>query len=97
MLPFVSLTLLFFKSLILTLLTLDRMDPSAPVRGSSKETGPSSSVTGEAVTGLVEVAVDGVVTGVEPGESGVKVGGSSLKPGLFGEGSMVVGERARLA
>lgn len=76
---------------------LDRMDPSATARGSSKETGPSSSVTGEAVSGLVGVAVEEVVTGVLLGESGVKLGGTSLKPGLFGEGSIAEGERARLA
>lgn len=85
----------FFISQTLTLLTLDRMDPS--LRGSSNETGPSSSVTGEAVTGLVGAAVDKVFSGVELGESGLKLGGSSLKPGLFGDGSIAVGERARLA
>lgn len=82
----------------LPLLTLDRMDPSAAVGGASKEAGPSSSVTRVVVTVPVGVAKDevvSVVTGTEPGEGGVKVGGSSLKPGLFGEGAE--GERARLA
>lgn len=79
---------------------LDRTDPSATVGGASKEMGPSSSVPGVAATGLVGVAVDKVVTvvtGAEPGDGGVKAGGSSLKPGLFGEGSWVEGERAREA
>lgn len=82
----------------LPLLMLDRIDPSAAVGGASKEAGPSSSVTGVAATGQVGLAKDevvSVVTGAEPGEGGLKLGGSSLKPGLFGEGAE--GERARLA
>lgn len=83
------------------LLTFDRMDPSVAVGGASKEEGPSSSVNGEATAGLVVVGVDGVmaaeVTGLDPGDCGGKVGGSSLKPGLFGEVSMAGGERDRLA
>lgn len=76
------------------------MDPSPTSGGASKEVGPSSSVNGEVATGLVGVDVDKVVTvvtGAVPGEGGGKTGGSSLKPGLFGEGSRAVGERARLA
>lgn len=72
----------------LTLFRLDRTDPSVALRGSSNDTGPSSSVTGL-------VGVTG--TGLEPGDSGVKLGATSLKPGLFGEGSMAEGDRARLA
>lgn len=79
-----------------------------PAGGASKETGPSSSVKGEEATGLVGVPdaeVVAVVTGPElgtgpgpePGEGGVKFGGSSLKPGLFGEGSRAVGDKTRLA
>lgn len=76
------------------MLSFDRMDPSPTVGGASNEVGPSSSVNGEAATGLVGVGVD---KGVTEGEGGGKAGGSSLKPGLFGEGSRAVGERARLA
>lgn len=83
------------------MLSFDKMDPSATVGGASKETGPSSSVNGgTAATGLEGVAVDEVVsavTGAEAGEGGVKAGGSSLKPGLFGEGCRAEGDRARLA
>lgn len=70
------------------------MDPSATVGGASKVAGPSSSVNGETITGLVGVVVEEVVTGAE---AGGKAGGSSLKPGLFGEVNMAEGERARLA
>ena len=71
------------------------MDPSSTVGGASKEAGPSCSVSG-----LVGVPEDGLVptvTGPEPGEAGGKEGGSSLKPGLLGEGSRAEGDRARLA
>lgn len=44
------------------MLSFERMDPSATVGGVSKEAGPSSSVNGEATTGLVGVGVDEVVT-----------------------------------
>lgn len=68
------------------MLMLCRTDPSATVAGSSKEAGPSVSVTGE-VTGLVGVAEDEVVTevagGAEPGEGRGKLRGSILMPGLF--------------
>lgn len=84
----------------LPLLILDRMVPSAAVGGASKEAGPSSA-EGEGMTGVMGVGVEGVVVavveGVEPEEGVGKVGGRSLKPGLFGEGSSAVGERARLA
>lgn len=68
--------------------------------GASKEAGPSCSVSGDAAKGLVGVPEDEVVpvvTGPELGEAGGKEGGSSLKPGLLGEGSRAAGERARLA
>lgn len=71
----------------LPLLMLCRTDPSNTVAGSSKEAGPSVSVTGEEATGLVGVAEDEVVTevagGVEPGEGRGKLRGSILMPGLF--------------
>lgn len=74
------------------------MDPSATVGGASKEAGPSPSVSGEMATGLVGVdEVVTMVTGTELGGGGAKEGGSSLKPGLFGEGSRAEGDRARLA
>lgn len=81
------------------MLVFDRMDPSSTVGGASNEAGPSSSVHGEvAVSGLAGgVAEEIPENGAEPGEGGVKAGGSSLKPGLFGEGRRVVGERERLA
>lgn len=81
-------------------LAFDRMDPSSTVGGASKEAGPSCSVSGDAAKGLVGVPEDEVVpvvTGPELGEAGGKEGGSSLKPGLLGEGSRAAGERARLA
>lgn len=84
----------------LTLFMLSNMDPSVTVGGASKEVGPSSSVSGEAMTGLVGVTVHEEVTtvsGAEPGEVGVRVGGSSLKPGLFGEGIGLVPGRTREA
>lgn len=87
------------RALPLTL-AFDRMDPSSTVGGASKEAGPSCSVSGDAAKGLVGVPEDEVVpavTGLEPGEAGGKEGGSSLKPGLLGEGSRAAGERARLA
>lgn len=59
---------------------LCRTDPSATVAGSSKEAGPSVSVTGE-VTGLVGVTE--VAGGAEPGEGRAKLRGSILMPGLF--------------
>ncbi len=49
------------------------------------------------LVGVVVVEVVTVVTGLALGEHGGKAGGSSLKPGLFGEGSRAEGERARLA
>lgn len=82
------------------MLSFDKIVPSPTVGGASKEEGPSSSVNGEAATGLVGVGVDDVIvpaTGAELGEGRVKAGGSSRKPGLLGDGSKAVGERARLA
>lgn len=76
---------------------LSNMDPSVTVGGASKEVGPSSSVSGEAMTGLVGVTVHEDVSGAEPGEVGVRVGGSSLRPGLFGEGIGLVPGRTREA
>lgn len=74
---------------------LDRVEPSATVGGASKETGPSSSVNGEARTGLSSSG-DAAVTEEEPGEVGGNAGGNNRKPGLFGEGCGE-GERAREA
>lgn len=82
------------------MLAFDRVDPSDTTGGSSKEAGPSSSVSGEARTGLVGVGVVGVVAAVtkaEPGEGGGKAGGNIRKPGLFGEAIRAPGDRARLA
>lgn len=82
------------------MLALDSVDPSETTGGSSKEAGPSSSVSGEVGAGLVGVGVEGVVTAVttaEPGEGGGKAGGNILKPGLFGEAIRAPGDRARLA
>lgn len=82
------------------MLALDSVDPSETSGGSSKEAGPSSSVSGEVGAGLVGVSVEGVVPAVtkaEPGEGGGKAGGNILKPGLFGDGIRAPGDRARLA
>lgn len=82
------------------MLAFDSVDPSDTKRGSSKEAGPSSSVSREMGTGLVGVGEEGVVTMVpeaEPGECRGKAGGNILKPGLFGEGIRAPGDRARLA
>lgn len=82
------------------MLALDSVDPSETSGGSSKEAGPSSSVSGEVGAGLVGVSVEGVVPAVtkaEPGEGGGKAGGNTLKPGLFGDGIRAPGDRARLA
>ncbi|TNN43925.1 hypothetical protein EYF80_045887 [Liparis tanakae] len=74
------------------------MDPSSAVGGASNEARPSSSVHGEvAVSGLAGGVAEKIPeNGAEPGEGGVKAGGSSLKPGLIGEGRRVEGERASI-
>lgn len=76
---------------------LVRMAPSAAEGGASKETGPSSSITGEdkGLVGLPRDTVVTVETSAEAGEGGVKVRGVALMPGLFRGGP--VGERVRLA
>lgn len=73
---------------------LDRMEPSEVEGGASKEAGPSS-VCGEVAMGLVG-GVGGVGVTEVVGARG-KEGGSSRKPGLFGDGSRAEGDRARLA
>lgn len=77
------------------------MVPSARVGGASKEEGLSCLVNGDAGMGLVGVVVDDSVTGgetgEEPAEDGGKDGWMSRKPGLLGDGSRAVGERAKLA
>lgn len=77
------------------MLSLDRMDPSPTEGGASKEAGPSCADISLVATGLVGVVA--VVTTAELGEDEGKTGDSSLKPGLFGEGSRTPGERTRLA
>lgn len=86
------------------MLSFDKMVPSATVGGASKEEGPSSSVNGDTSKGLVGVVVDDGVTGVtgvtglEPVEEGRgNEGWMSRNPGLLGDGSRAVGERAKLA
>lgn len=83
------------------MLSLDKMVPSTTVGGASKEEAISCLVNGNAGTGLVGVVVeDGVTggeTGVTPAEDPGKEGWMSRKPGLLGDGSRAVGERARLA
>lgn len=82
------------------MLSFDRVDPSPTAGAASKEAGPSSSVAGQRAAGLAGVGVDGLVAVVaeaEQGDGGGKAGGSSLKPGLLGEGSRATGDRARLA
>lgn len=83
------------------MLSLDKMVPSSTVGGASKEEGPSCLVNGDAGMGLVGVVVDDCVaggeTGEEPAEDGGKEGWMSRKPGLLGDDSRVVGERAKLA
>lgn len=84
------------------MLSLDKIIPSSTVGGASKEEGFSCVVDGDAGVGLVGVTVveDGVTggeTGVEPAEDGGKEGWMSRKPGLLGDDSRAVGERARLA